>query len=345
MTRECVIHNRILEDWFALYENGEIVEMRNAQKHTNAPDIGYKYIGIIRKVETRLNAVFVEIESNINAFLQFKHPRPKWVVEGKKIIVEIIRRAQADKSCVCAYLGDAPNGEDAPKIMEKAKSPKNWPVPFRANDGQAIQIETILNELKNEKIYLPNGGNFEISQTRAICAIDIDSNGREAGGKNQTHFNKTLNLEAAAAIAKQIRLRNLCGLIVIDFAGTLDPETSKKIEEIMRKSIGPQNAKFFFNFKLGLCEIARERSIEPIHEIFSKRKENEIIRGAIDAIYHLGQCLLTSKGQTVHLNVSNEILFFLNQCGYNWREHLKERIGGVYQINVCRENGFEVIIK
>ncbi len=338
MALECVIHNRILEDWFALYENGKIVELRQFPKYSNQPDIGDRFVGKIAQIDMRLNASFIEIGGQ-SLFLPFKAPRPKYMIEGGKIIVEITRRAQSDKLCVCKYIGDAPIGESAPKPLEKAQKPKNWPAAKPANEVQIQEIEILLSELRSNRIAITGGGDFEIGYTRAIIAIDIDANSREKGGKNQVHFNKTLNLDAASEIGRQIRLRNLCGLIIIDFAGGLDPETAKMIESKIRENIGPQNCKVFFNFRLGICEIARERSSEPLFEIFKDPQ----IRTAIDGIYNLSKILLKAKGRLVKLETTAQVIEFLENCEYNWQEYLREKIGGVYEIAAGRESGFEVI--
>lgn len=345
MTQKCVVHNRILENWFALYEDAQIVELKRFQKYSNIPDIGNRYFGIIRKIDLRQNAAFVEIETGVFGFLKFKMPRPNWLIEGKKIIVEVSRRAFDDKSCIINFIGDAPIGQNAPQIIEKIKEPKNWPKPIEANSEEISQIEELLEDLQTNQIEIPKGGNFAVNQTRAICAIDIDSNGRETGGKNQAHFNKSLNFEAASIIAHHIRLRNLCGLIIIDFAGNLDPASASQIENILRQKIGPQNAKIFFNYKLGICEIARERTNEPLHEIFSNQDSALVIRHAIEAIYNLSVKLRKSKGQKLIIETSPQILSFLEQCDYNWREYIQENIGGSFEIIPCRNAGFEVLIK
>lgn len=337
MTQICVLHNRILEDWLVLYENGRIIELRQIRKYSNQPAIGDRFIGKITQIDLRLNAAFVDIGGQ-DAFLPFKAPRPKYMIEGAKIIVEITRREQSDKLCVCKYIGDAPIGETAPKTLEKNQKPNVWPEAKLANNDQILEIETVLESLKSNRIAISGGGDFEIGYTRAITAIDIDAGAHEKGGKNQAHFNKSLNLDAALEIGQQIRLRNLCGLIIIDFVGALDPETAKLIENYIRQNIGPQNCKIFFNYKLGLCEIARERSNEPLFEIFKE----EGIRDAIDGIYEVSKKISQSKGRITKLETTPKALAFLNNCEYNWREYLKEKIGGIYEIDACRENGFEV---
>ncbi len=337
MTQFCALHNRILEDWFALYEGGRIVELRQIAKYSNTPEIGDRFIAQIKQIDMRLNAAFLDIGTQ-SAFLPFKGARPKFMIEGAKIIVEITRRAQSDKLCLCKYIGDAPIGEIAPKALEKTQKPKNWPETFDANNEQIQEIETVLEELKSNRLAINGGGDFEIGYTRAIIAIDIDAGAREKGGKHQTHFNKTLNLDAALEIGRQIRLRNLCGLIIIDFAGGLDPETAKMIEANLRQKIGPQICKIFFNYKLGICEIARERTSEPLFEVFA----NAAARDAIDGVYELSKQLSRSKGRVVKLETSAQAVAFLEDCKYNWREHFNNNIGGIFEIDACREYSFEI---
>ena len=124
----------------------------------------------------------------------------------------------------------------------------------------AWNIEKKIETVFHSRIYLPSGGNIKIEQTEALVAIDINT-GSFTG---KTHYEETIkrtNLEAAAECARQIRLRDLSGVIIIDFIDMSSSENRQEVHEILRKGLRRDRAKNkLYNFtELGLVEITRKR--------------------------------------------------------------------------------------
>ncbi|MEN6445880.1 MAG: Rne/Rng family ribonuclease [Candidatus Cloacimonas sp.] len=132
--------------------------------------------------------------------------------------------------------------------------------------GIEKKIETGLHS----RIYLPSGGNIKIEQTEALVAIDVNT-GSFTG---KTHYDETVrktNLEAAAEIARQIRLRDLSGVIVIDFIDMVDEKHKTEVLEMLRKGLRRDRAKnkaFPFT-ELGLVEVTRKRMRNTLISNFS----------------------------------------------------------------------------
>lgn len=93
-------------------------------------------------------------------------------------------------------------------------------------------LEEAIVEALNPTVNLKNGGRITIEETKAMVAIDVDSGGDKGNG-SLSH----LNIDAAIEIAKQIRLRNLSGKIVIDFAGSSDFHYLKTVIETLEKEV------------------------------------------------------------------------------------------------------------
>jgi len=122
--------------------------------------------------------------------------------------------------------------------------------------GIEKKIETVFHT----RIYLPSGGNMKIEQTEALVAIDINT-GSFTG---KTHYEETIkktNLEAAAEAARQIRLRDLSGVIVIDFIDMISDSNKQEVLDTLRKGLRRDRAKNkVYGFtQLGLVEITRKR--------------------------------------------------------------------------------------
>lgn len=128
-------------------------------------------------------------------------------------------------------------------------------------------IEEVIGEALEKNVNLRGGGRITIEETRACVAIDVDS-GRDSGGGSLNRINE----EAAKEIAKQIRLRNLSGKIVIDFAGHSDYRFVKPLLEILYEELRDDSAKSHIAglTRGGLVEILRVRRRPSLQELMSE---------------------------------------------------------------------------
>ena len=130
------------------------------------------------------------------------------------------------------------------------------PVPLFYNFN--IEAETQL--LAERKIILPCGGYIVIDQTEALVAIDVNSgSARSTNSVSKILFE--INLEAAEEVARQVRLRNLSGLIVVDFIDMQNPAYKKEVEEVLVEAMKNDRSKHTIMpiSELGLLEISRQR--------------------------------------------------------------------------------------
>ena len=121
-------------------------------------------------------------------------------------------------------------------------------------------IEEQISKSLNKKVWLKSGGHLVIDHTEAMVVIDVNS-GRYIGKKNHEDTSLKINLEAAKECAKQLRLRDIGGLIVIDFIDMMKPESRKKVYNFFKKELKKDSAKVatseFSTF--GLLEMTRQR--------------------------------------------------------------------------------------
>lgn len=134
------------------------------------------------------------------------------------------------------------------------------------HDGMAPIFEDsglaeALEEALGPDVALPGGGRVTIEETQALTAIDVDMAGAEQGESLKPEALHRLNRRAAEVIARQIRLRRLSGLIVIDFAGLLPRGRSKSLIDILRSRLkdAPEPADVLGLSAAGLVEITRQR--------------------------------------------------------------------------------------
>jgi ribonuclease E len=128
--------------------------------------------------------------------------------------------------------------------------------PLFASNG----IEEILHQIHQPVVNLKSGGYLVINQTEALVAIDVNS-GRATKERNveQTAF-KT-NMEAAAEAARQLRLRDLAGLIVIDFIDMDESKNNRAVEKCLKDALSQDRARIQMGkiSGFGLMEISRQR--------------------------------------------------------------------------------------
>ncbi|HEX2859629.1 MAG TPA: Rne/Rng family ribonuclease [Alphaproteobacteria bacterium] len=121
-------------------------------------------------------------------------------------------------------------------------------------------VEEKLNQLHHSRVVLPSGGYLVINPTEALVAIDINS-GRATQERNIEETAFKTNMEASEEIARQIRLRDLAGLIVVDFIDMEDHRNTRKVENAMRRALRRDRARIQFGniSDFGLMEISRQR--------------------------------------------------------------------------------------
>jgi len=122
-------------------------------------------------------------------------------------------------------------------------------------------VEQELAKLGRRKVRLPTGGSLVIEQTEALVAVDVNT-GSYRGKQDQAGAILQTNLEAAREIAQQLRLRDIGGLIIIDFIDMEEPAHCRQVESELRSSLQRDRAKVFVTpmSPLGVVEMSRQRT-------------------------------------------------------------------------------------
>lgn len=144
----------------------------------------------------------------------------------------------------------------SPNNLKKIKCRKQNEMPV----FQRFQIEAQLDKLHNPVVQLESGGYLVINPTEALVSIDVNS-GRATKEKDIEETALKTNLEAADEIAKQLRMRNLAGLIVVDFIDMDEPKNNAAIEKRMKEALKNDRARIQVAKMscFGLLEISRQR--------------------------------------------------------------------------------------
>ena len=126
-------------------------------------------------------------------------------------------------------------------------------------------VEDEIARALNKQVPLKSGGYLVVDQTEAMTTIDVNT-GAFLGHRNLEETVYKTNLEAAQAAARQLRLRNLGGIIIIDFIDMIDEEHKRQVLRLLEKSLARDHAKttVYAMSPLGLVEMTRKRTVESL---------------------------------------------------------------------------------
>ena len=201
---------------------------------------------------------------------------------------------------------------DDKDIFNEAKEFIEAVIPDHANKVQyydeeiplfnRYQIESQIELAFQREISLNSGGSIVIDPTEAMTAIDVNS-ARSTKGKDIEETAFKTNLEAATEIARQLRLRDVGGLVVIDFIDMLNEENQNKVESAFRKAIYSDRARVQLSniSRFGLLEVSRQRLRPSLNESYDI--EHVLVRGPRS----LGQSILRIVGEDAAKDNTGEI--------------------------------------
>ncbi len=211
----------IENDYNTLIDNWEKIEKKSNQK--NAPVLVYEDMETASSVVRDLLTLDVE----------------KIIIDSKKLY----RKTQK-------YLEDL-----SPSLLERLELYK-----LKAPLFESFGIENEIDKLMRSKAWLKSGAYLIIEKTEAMVVVDVNS-GRFVGKKLHEDNSLKINLEAAREVARQLRLRDLSGLIVIDFIDMQLHENRKKVYLELRKELKKDRAKVAVApiSEFGILEMTRQR--------------------------------------------------------------------------------------
>ena len=143
-------------------------------------------------------------------------------------------------------------------------------------------VEDEIKKSQDRSIPLKSGGYAIFDQTEAMTTVDVNTGGY-VGHRNLEETIYRTNLEAAVAIARQLRLRNLGGIIIIDFIDMVDEEHRRRVMEVLEQSLAGDHARHQLTpfSPLGLVEMTRKRTRESLQRILCEDCNHCNARGFI----------------------------------------------------------------
>ncbi|MGH8556211.1 MAG: Rne/Rng family ribonuclease [Methylococcales bacterium] len=191
-----------------------------------------------------------------------ERPAPSLIFQESNVVIRALRdhlRADIDEILIdnpstCKLVRNFLQ-QVMPPYLEKARLYEDT-VPLFSR----YQIESQIEMAYDREVSLPSGGAIVIDHTEALTSIDINS-GRATKGSDIEETALNTNLEAATEIARQLRLRDLGGLFVIDFIDMMAPRNQRAVENHLREAVKIDRARVQIGriSRFGLLELSRQR--------------------------------------------------------------------------------------
>ena len=278
MTTEVLINAAPGETRLALVEDGRLVEYVNSRIGSQSL-VGAIFVGRVAKVSKALDAVFVDLgleRPGLLAFSDTKPGAPK-LIEGAPVLVRVTRDASGDKGPkLTAHIDhELPLDVKAPALILAAPDPVASFLATRVQSGWRViadmpragaesrrvstpifaehDVDAQLDAALLPVVPLGDGASLVIEETAALVAIDVNT-----GARGAPH---AVNLVAIAEIARQLRLRNLAGQILIDLLPEKGRERRDQLVAALRAAVAndPCDVNVFGLTRLGLAELTRRR--------------------------------------------------------------------------------------
>jgi Ribonuclease G/E len=261
--------------------------------------------------------------------------------QGQGVIVGIAREAARGKSPVLE-LKEVDHDGQAPHRIARHDVDVELAAAKPADAATRARIDAVFDDALARTVPIPGGGALIIEPTAALTAIDVDAGARQ-GSANGERFALDLNIAAAREVARQVRLRNLGGLIAIDFVSMRARAHAKQLEEAVRAAFkgDPWSVQFGALSRFGVFELARAQLRTPLHEQMrdpdGRMSTETLALSALRAIEREGRA---QGGRQIVCTMAPEVKAWLDAGHIEWRAALSNRIGMRWTIDAPAKDAF-----
>lgn len=220
---------------------------------TSAQNKEKEVIDDIKKVEKKWNDI---IQTSINPELK----KPQLLYKSESIIEKMLVDL-ADSAIEKITVNDKKVKKELEDFKRENQEYSNLKIEIKEKEKllHIYDLDKQIEKIKNRKIWLKCGGFITIDKTEALTAIDVNT-GKYTGNQNLEQTVYKVNTEATIEIAKQLRLRDVGGIIIIDYIDMKKEENKEKIEKLLKEELKKDRSKTQVEgfTKLDLMELTRK---------------------------------------------------------------------------------------
>ena len=240
------------EDFITISQKIDNENERNRLKSILKKYVPKEFGAIVRTsaVSKSEEDISSDLKKTLNIYKNIKSKYDKEIQKGRNAKPQLLYKSEDIVNRILTDLMDqdlyriVTNDKDVfSQVQDKLKeAKKEIKLEIQENILEMYNIQKQLEELENRKVWLKCGGFITIDKTEALTAIDVNS-GKYTGKKELEQTIFTVNKEATIEIARQLRLRDIGGIIIIDYIDMQDEENEKKIIELFEENLKKDRSK------------------------------------------------------------------------------------------------------
>ncbi|MDO5512890.1 translation initiation factor IF-2 N-terminal domain-containing protein [Corynebacterium sp.] len=237
----------------------------------------------------RLHRLWEDIQNRADSEINSRGSKPVTMYEEPDMLVKVVRDLFNEDFTSLVVDGDrawntvhAYVKSVAPDLLDRLQKYQR-----SAHEGldafAQFRVDEQLQKALNRKVWLPSGGSLVIDRTEAMTVVDVNTGKFTGSGGNLEETVTRNNLEAAEEIVRQMRLRDLGGMIVVDFIDMVLPENQELVLRRLKEALGRDRTRHQVSevTSLGLVQMTRKRLGTGLLETFSTECEHCAGRGLI----------------------------------------------------------------
>jgi Ribonuclease G/E len=258
------------------------------------------------------------------------------LTQGQGVVVEVAREAARGKNPVVELRETGHDGVQ-PHRLARSEADEDLALAKAAEPQVRARVDAAIEDALSRTAPIPGGGVLTIEPTAALVAVDVDA-GARAGSADAERFALDLNVAAAREAARQIRLRNLGGVIAIDFVSMRAKSHLKHLEDAVREAFAgdPWTVRLAGLSRFGVYELSRAQLYRPLHEQLRDadgRLSVETV--ALTALRAIEREARAQAGRQIACTVAPEVKAWLDAAEVDWRAELSGRIGMRWTIDAA----------
>jgi len=299
---------------------------------------GEAYDACVRSVDVRRRGAFLDLGIAEPGFVRLDATgrvrvgeTPHVLAEGQAIRAHVKREGARGKSPVLSVEAMLPGAERLGCIARheaEADAEQRGVTDSETRE----RIDAVVEAALSRTAPIPGGGLLTIEPTAALVAIDVDA-GERAGSGDGERFAAALNADAAREAARQLRLRNLGGIVAIDFVSMRDRRGRESTTEALRAAFAgdPWGVQIAPMSRFGVVELSRGQLRRPLHELLcdangAPSAETE----ALAMLRGVEREVRAARGRLAAALVGADLMAWLDAAP--WRAALTARIGPRWEV-------------
>lgn len=322
----------------ALLRGGGVIALNilRASEEGRRARWGEIYVARVREIDRRRRGAFLDLGlASAQGFLPLGEDgrvrlgrERAALTQGASVEVSVVREAARGKSAVVELRELGRDGQ-APHRIARPECDEDLAQARPADGATRGKLDAAIEDALARTAPIPGGGVLSIEPTAALVAIDVDAGARTGSGDPE-RFALDLNVAAASEAARQVRLRNLGGLIAIDFVSMRAKSNNGELEKAVRAAFAgdPWSVQFGGLSRFGVYELSRAQLRTPLHETLcdegGRLSVETIALMALRAIEREGAA---QGGRPIACTIAPEINAWLDSGAIEWRSALSDRIG------------------